>query len=89
MSFFKKAKQVEVTIMDKARKAVLGVESALSIFANLVSELNNANNSLKSVVSECEQVIQEHQDIKDKAASSIQEYEILLENIEKIIGGRK
>lgn len=89
MSFFKKVKEIEVTIFDKAKMAVLGVESALSIFANLIGELNHANENLKSVVDEADKVIQEHQDLKDKAQSSIQEYETLIQNIEKIIGGTK
>ncbi|MFT8313288.1 MAG: hypothetical protein ABF633_03420 [Clostridium sp.] len=89
LGFFKKVKEVEVTLFDKAKLAVLGVESAMSVFANLISELNHANNSLKEVVDECEQVIQEHKDTQDKAKASIQEYETLLQNIEKLMGGTK
>lgn len=89
LGIFKKGKEVEITLFDKAKMAVLGVESALSVFANLVSELNNANNSLKEVVDECEQVIQEHKDTQDKAKATIKEYESLLQNIEKLMGGTK
>lgn len=89
LGFFKRVKAVEVSIVDKAKMAVLGVESALSVFANLVAELNSANNSLKSVVDDCEQVITEHKDVQDKAKGSIKEYEALLKNIEKLLGGTK
>lgn len=87
--FFSKVKEVEITVFDKARDAVLGVESALSVFANLVAELNTANNNLKDVVAEADQVIKEHSDLKQKAQNSIQDYETLLSNIEKLLGGKQ
>lgn len=87
--FFCKVKDVENTVFDKARDAVLGVESALSVFANLVAKLNTANDNLKEVVVEADKVIKEHSDLKNKAQSSIQEYEVLLSNIEKLLGGKQ
>ena len=89
ISFFTKVKSAEVSIFDKAKMAILGVESAMTVFSGLISELKTANENLQTVVTDCEKVITEHTEVQDKAKASINEYESLLNNVEKLIGGTK
>ncbi|MPN05223.1 hypothetical protein SDC9_152473 [bioreactor metagenome] len=80
-------KKIELTMVERVHNAVLGVESATAVFSKTVEEIIVANEQLKNVVNDCEQVISEHQYLKDKSQKAIQENELLLQNIKKLVGG--
>ena len=88
-SFFKRVKTTEGSIFDKARNAVLGVESALSMFSGLLAELEDANKNLQTVADDAKAVIQEHTDLREEAVSAMYEYTNLMNNVQKLVGGTK
>ena len=89
LNFIKKGQAVEVSFFDKVELAVLGAESALSVFENLMKELRNSNEILNSVVTDCDALINEHIELQNKATQSTKANEALITNIEKLIGGTK
>lgn len=86
---FAKETNKKVTVSERTENVVAGVESALSVFSNLIGELHHANDNLLEVVNECEQIIDEHKEVQDIAKQQLKEYETLLQNLENVVGGIK
>lgn len=79
----------DLSVFDKAKQVITGVDNALAVFSTLVKELETANDKLKAVVDEADKVIGEHSELKEKAQCSMAEYETILTNIGGIVGGKK
>lgn len=76
------------TVFDKTDKILGKVEVSMMLFGNLINELQDASTEMRTVVSECDQVITEHEILKETAVASMAKYTKATENIESIFGGK-